>query len=66
MSLTLEAESLGLGTCILGLFDRPALRELLGIPKDNGIFIVVAVGYPASDDVRNKQRKPIEEIVRFV
>jgi nitroreductase len=66
LSLCLEAESLGLGTCIVGLFDRPKLRELLDIPKDNNIFIVVAVGYPSSDNVRNKQRKPIEEIVRYV
>ncbi|MDR3135814.1 MAG: nitroreductase family protein, partial [Deltaproteobacteria bacterium] len=33
-ALTLEAASLGLGTCILGLFDRPKLRELLDIPVD--------------------------------
>jgi nitroreductase len=66
LALTLEAQSLGLGTCILGLFDRPKLRELLTIPQDKGIFIVVAVGYPSSDHLRDKQRKPIEEIVRYV
>jgi nitroreductase len=64
--LTLEAESLGLGTCILGMFDRPKLRELLDIPNYKSIFLVVAVGYPASDRVRSKQRKDLEAIARFI
>ncbi|MDR2367434.1 MAG: nitroreductase family protein [Deltaproteobacteria bacterium] len=65
-ALCLQAESQGIGTCTLGVFDRPRLRELLSIPQDKNIFLVIAVGYPAKDHVRNKQRKPIEEIVRFV
>ncbi|MDR3153581.1 MAG: nitroreductase family protein [Deltaproteobacteria bacterium] len=66
LSLCLEAESLGLGTCILGLFDRPVFRKLLDIPVYKSIFLVVAVGYPASDRVRDKSRKPLSEIARFV
>jgi nitroreductase len=62
----LTAESLGLGTCILGMFDRPKLRELLSIPQDKNIFIVVAIGYPASSAVRPKSRKPVESFARFV
>ncbi|MDR2442141.1 MAG: nitroreductase family protein [Deltaproteobacteria bacterium] len=65
-ALTLAAEAEGLGTCILGLFDRPKLRELLDIPKSQPIFMVVAVGYPAKDTVRSKVRKPIDAISRFV
>ncbi|MDR2613274.1 MAG: nitroreductase family protein [Deltaproteobacteria bacterium] len=66
LSLCLEAESLGIGTCIIGLYDRPKLRELLGIPAWQSIFTVIAVGYPSSDTVRGKSRKPLEEIARFV
>ncbi|MDR2387846.1 MAG: nitroreductase family protein [Deltaproteobacteria bacterium] len=66
LSLCLEAQSQGLGTCMLGIFDRPKLRELFDIPKDKDIFIVIAVGYPSSDQVRTKDRKPLEELVRFV
>jgi nitroreductase len=66
LALTLEAESQGIGSCILGVFDRPKLRELLSIPKDKDIFIVIALGYPTSDNVRSKQRKPLDEIVRYV
>ncbi|MDR2198639.1 MAG: nitroreductase family protein [Deltaproteobacteria bacterium] len=66
LSLTLEAESLGLGTCILGLFDRPRLRELLNIPAEKNIFLVVAAGYPRDGKIREKSRKPLDEICRFV
>jgi nitroreductase len=66
LALTLEAESQGLGTCILGVFDRPRLRGLLDIPEEKGIFMVVAVGYPKSDKVRSKERKPVEAMSRFV
>ncbi|MDR1677848.1 MAG: nitroreductase family protein [Deltaproteobacteria bacterium] len=66
LALTLEAESQGLGTCILGVFDRPKLRELLDIPEEKSIHMVVAVGYASTDHVRKKDRKPIESIVRYV
>jgi nitroreductase len=65
-ALTLEAESQGLGTCILGLFDRPKLVELLKIPDGQSVFIVVAVGYPTKEGARPKSRKPLEEIHAFV
>ncbi|MDR1049551.1 MAG: nitroreductase family protein [Deltaproteobacteria bacterium] len=64
--LTLAAQSEGLGTCIVGMFDRPKLREMLDISKDKSIFLLVAVGYPENAQVRNKARKPLEEIARFL
>ncbi|MDR1658681.1 MAG: nitroreductase family protein [Deltaproteobacteria bacterium] len=66
VSLCLEAEAQGLATCILGLFDRPRLRELLKLPPEQPIFIVVAVGYAAKDFIRPKVRKPLEEIAKFI
>jgi nitroreductase len=66
LSLCLEAESQGLGTCILGMFDRAKIKEALGIPAHGRIFLVVAAGYAKSERVREKQRKPIEAIVRYV
>ena len=66
LSICLEAESLWLGTLIVGLFDRPRLRELLNIPEEKSFFIVIAAGYPAKDHVREKVRKPISEVARFV
>jgi nitroreductase len=66
LSLTFAAQELGIGTCISGLFDRPRLRKLLNIPEYKSIFIVIAAGYPNTDNIRKKERKPLEEIARFV
>jgi nitroreductase len=66
LSICLQAESIGLGTCILGVYDREKLCELLGIPLEKQFGGLIAVGYPATDKVRTKVRKPLEEIARFV
>lgn len=62
----LQAQELGLGTCLLGLFDRHRLHEMLDIPWDKRIPVILSVGYPADDATRTKKRKPMEEIVRVV
>ncbi|MDR2725490.1 MAG: nitroreductase family protein [Candidatus Adiutrix sp.] len=66
LSLCLEAESVGLGTCILGLYNRERLCELLNIPLEKQFAGLVAVGYPADPKTREKVRKPLESIVRYV
>ena len=66
LSLCLEAESQGLGTCILGLYDREKLAGLLGLPVETRFAGLVAVGYPANPQVREKIRRPLAEIARFV
>lgn len=58
----LEAQELGLSTCIVGWFDEKRLKELLGIENDR-VRLVLAVGYAKDDDVqRNKMRKPLAEV----
>ena len=64
--LCLEAASQGLGSCILGMYDRPKICELLSIPEEKRFGGLVALGYPADDVIRPKIRKPLEEIVRYV
>ncbi|MDR1870830.1 MAG: nitroreductase family protein [Deltaproteobacteria bacterium] len=67
LSICLEAESLGLATCMAGLYDRPKLCELLDLPKDQRFFLVIAVGYAAKEkEPRPKLRKSLDEICRFV
>ena len=58
-----EAEAQGLGSCILGVFNREKLCELLKIPVEKRIRLMVALGYPEDAAVRDKIRKPIEEIL---
>ena len=53
----LQAADLGLGTCMLGWFDEPTIRELLHIPTDRRIGLVITLGYAAEAQIRPKQRK---------
>ncbi|MDR0362962.1 MAG: nitroreductase family protein [Planctomycetota bacterium] len=62
----LEAESQGLGTCQFGIYDRPKLGQLLGIPEHKQYAALIGIGYPANPEVRIKQRKPLDQLVRSV
>jgi len=66
VSLCYAAEAQGLGTCILGIYDREKLGQLLNIPTEKQYAGLIAVGYAAAPKVRQKNRKPLEEITRFV
>jgi len=55
----LQAAELGLGTCMVGWFDEKKVRQLLGIPKNKRIPLLIAIGYP-DDAPREKARKSAE------
>ncbi len=61
----LQATEEGLGTCIMGWFDEPKVKELLGIPKKKRAELIISLGYPAKSDIRQKIRKPTEQICSF-
>jgi nitroreductase len=61
-----EAADLGLGTCIIGVYDRETLSRLIGVPEEKQFGALIAVGYPAEDTIRPKTRKPFDKIVKFV
>lgn len=62
----LQAAELGLGTCMIGWFDEKRIKELLSIPKNKRIGLVVSVGYEPEDYLhRKKIRKSTEEMSRF-
>jgi nitroreductase len=58
----LQATDDGLGTCILGWFDEPAVKKLLSIPKSKRVPLAITLGYPQNPVSRPKQRKPADEI----
>ena len=66
LNICLEAADLGLGTCIIGFYDRETIAATLGLPPEQRFGALIAVGCPASDAIRPKVRKPLEEIVRYV
>jgi nitroreductase len=54
--MTLQAASMGLGTCWLGNFDGNEVRALLGIPLENPVVAILALGYP--DETHPQQPRP--------
>jgi nitroreductase len=64
--ICLAATEQNLGTCILGWFNEKQLKGLLNINKLKRIKLVIAIGYPKDDNVRNKVRKTINEISTFI
>jgi len=62
---TAEAQTQGLSTCMLGWFDEKALKKLTGI--ETRIRLLFAVGYAKTDSpIREKKRKPLEEITNWI
>ncbi len=64
--MLLEATELGLGSCWLGLFEPPTIRELFGIPEGIDPEYILTIGYAAQDarpSERHTQRKPLDELV---
>lgn len=46
-------------------FDENKLKSLLHIKESEKIRLVVCVGYPTTDDIRDKKRKDMDEIVEY-
>jgi len=60
--LCLQAVEEDLGTCVLGWFDESGIKKILDIPKKLTIDFIITIGYPDSNEIRPKIRKPIKEI----
>lgn len=62
----LQAAELGLGTCMIGWFDEKRIKQLLNIPENRKIGLVITLGYAPEDyKLRKKIRKPLTEICGF-
>jgi len=62
--MILAATALGLGTCWIGAFEPDVAREVLGMPDEAEPIVFTPLGYP-NDRGRVKQRKPLDQIVRW-
>ncbi|MHA1629067.1 MAG: nitroreductase family protein [Candidatus Heimdallarchaeota archaeon] len=60
----LQAEELGLGTCMLGWFKEKKIMTLLNIPQNKKIGLVISLGYPEKEK-RRKIRKDWSDSVSF-
>jgi len=66
--LLLAATELGYGACWLSgpLIAREALETLLGVEAPQQLAALVAVGVPATAPDAGHDRRPVEEILRFI
>ncbi|HEY9123744.1 MAG TPA: nitroreductase family protein [Bacteroidales bacterium] len=58
----LQASAEGLGTCMIGWFNEKKVKKLLNIPSSKRAVLVITLGYPEDDTIREKIRKPVEQI----
>jgi nitroreductase len=62
----LQAEEEGLGTCMIGWYNEKEIKDLLSIPKDKDLSLLISLGYaPEGYKLRQKSRKSIDEMTSF-
>jgi len=62
----LQAAEQGLGTCWLGWFNEKAGKRALHLPRSARIDILIALGYPETESSREKKRKSLDEIRKYI
>lgn len=63
-NLLLKAYDLGLGTLVMGIRDADRIRSYFGVPEDEMILSVIAVGIPAVHP-QTPKRKSVDEILKI-
>ena len=62
--LILKARDMGFDTLIMGMREPDKLRELFGIPEEEMILAVIALGYRA-EEPKMPVHRPLDEIAKF-
>ena len=62
----LQATEEGLGTCILGWFQTRKIMKLLDIKAPKKPALVITLGYSGHENIRNKKRKSLDEIRKYI
>ncbi|OGS36219.1 MAG: hypothetical protein A2293_15965, partial [Elusimicrobia bacterium RIFOXYB2_FULL_49_7] len=61
--MVLKATELGLSTCWIGWFNAKKVKAILDIPRRIKVSALLPVGYAADSTIRDKIRKPMEQIL---
>ena len=68
LQLAVVAADQGIGSGLAACRDQELAREVLGLPDDRFVAILVALGYPGDRPlapIKNLDRRPFEEVVHF-
>lgn len=63
-TLCLSAYSMGLGSVIMGIIDEDKISQIVGIPEEETVSAVIAIGYPDEEPAAPK-RKELEKVLSF-
>ncbi len=63
-NICLQAESEGLGSCMIGWFDEKMVKKILYIQRSKRVELIITIGYSTSEQ-HTKKRKPKEEVVSY-
>lgn len=63
-NICLQAQDMGLGAVVMGLFDHNKVADILGVPEGYEVVTMIPVGYPAKPAAAPKRRE-IEEFTHY-
>jgi nitroreductase len=63
-NLCLAAHDAGLGTVIVGLFDHDKVGEIIKLPPEHEVMVLIPIGYPDHDPSPPKRRE-LKEFVYY-
>ncbi len=61
----LQAAEEGVGTCMLGWFNKRGARRVLGLDRFVRVHLMISAGYTEEPLERPKSRKPMDEVRRY-
>lgn len=61
-TFVLAAHEAGLATVIMGIFDEEKVKEVIGVPEDQSVSALVALGY-AADEPQAPKRKCADDLL---
>lgn len=64
--LCLAAADQGLGSCWICSFSAERCHQLFNLPEHLEPAALIPLGYPATDTPREKQRKPLSDIITYI
>ena len=62
--MMLQAQSEGLGTCVVTTFDEQELKDILTVPYSMRVVMLLLVGHPVGESLA-AQRKPLKRIISY-